>query len=47
VGEQVETGQVIGIVGATGRVNGPHLHFEVWAGGVQVDPEDWLINAYP
>jgi len=47
VGEQVETGQVIGIVGGTGRVNGPHLHFEVWAGGVQVNPEDWLINAYP
>ena len=47
VGEQVETGQVIGIVGGTGRVNGPHLHFEVWAGGVQVDPEDWLMDAYP
>ena len=47
VGEHVKTGQVIGIVGGTGRVNGPHLHFEVWAGGVQVDPEDWLTNAYP
>ncbi len=47
VGEQIQTGQVIGIVGGTGRVNGPHLHFEVWAGGVQVDPEDWLGIAYP
>jgi murein DD-endopeptidase MepM/ murein hydrolase activator NlpD len=47
VGEQVETGQVIGIVGQTGRVNGPHLHFEVWAGGVQVDPIDWLENPFP
>lgn len=46
-GDQVETGQVIGIVGETGRVNGPHLHFEVWAGGVQVDPLDWLDRAYP
>ena len=46
-GEQVETGQVIGIVGETGRVNGPHLHFEVWAGGVQVDPLDWLERSYP
>ena len=46
-GEEVETGQVIGIVGGTGRVSGPHLHFEVWAGGVQVDPEDWLGKAYP
>lgn len=47
VGERVETGQVIGIVGETGRVNGPHLHLEIWAGGVQVDPEDWLASAYP
>jgi murein DD-endopeptidase MepM/ murein hydrolase activator NlpD len=47
VGDQVETGQVIGIVGQTGRVNGPHLHFEVWAGGVQVDPLDWLERVFP
>ncbi len=46
-GEQVEAGQVIGIVGQTGRVNGPHLHFEVWAGGVQVDPIDWLESPFP
>jgi len=43
----VDTGQVIGIVGATGRVEGPHLHWEVWAGGVQVDPLDWLQGNYP
>ncbi|MFN2266219.1 MAG: LysM peptidoglycan-binding domain-containing M23 family metallopeptidase [Anaerolineales bacterium] len=46
-GDSVTAGQVIGIVGGTGRVNGPHLHLEVWAGGVQVDPEDWLARAYP
>lgn len=46
-GDEVETGQVIGTVGETGRVNGPHLHFEVWVGGVQVDPLDWLENAFP
>jgi len=46
-GDSVKAGQVIGIVGGTGRVNGPHLHLEVWAGGVQVDPEDWLARAYP
>lgn len=46
-GDQVETGQVIGIVGETGRVNGPHLHFEIWAGGVQVDPLDWLERSFP
>jgi murein DD-endopeptidase MepM/ murein hydrolase activator NlpD len=46
-GESVKAGQVIGITGGTGRVNGPHLHFEVWVGGVQVDPLDWLEKEFP
>ncbi len=47
VGDIVEAGQLIGKVGDTGRVEGPHLHWEVWVGGVQVDPLDWLNNIYP
>jgi murein DD-endopeptidase MepM/ murein hydrolase activator NlpD len=47
VGDKVEPGQLIGRIGNTGRVEGPHLHWEVWAGGVQVDPLDWLLQAYP
>jgi murein DD-endopeptidase MepM/ murein hydrolase activator NlpD len=46
-GDLVEPGQVIGLGGATGRVTGPHLHWEVWVGGVQVDPRDWLENVFP
>jgi murein DD-endopeptidase MepM/ murein hydrolase activator NlpD len=46
-GDQVLVGQLIGRVGATGRVTGPHLHWEVIVGGVQVDPKDWLSNTYP
>lgn len=46
-GDRVEPGEVIGVVGGTGRVEGPHLHWEVWAGGVQVDPLEWLIRVYP
>lgn len=46
-GDRVETGQLIGLIGGTGRVEGPHLHWELWAGGVQVDPLDWLTEAYP
>jgi murein DD-endopeptidase MepM/ murein hydrolase activator NlpD len=47
VGDTVEQGQVIGLVGGTGRVTGAHLHWEVWVNGVQVNPIDWLNQAYP
>jgi murein DD-endopeptidase MepM/ murein hydrolase activator NlpD len=46
-GQMVEPGQVIGIVGNTGRSSGAHLHWELWVGGVQVDPLDWLARIYP
>lgn len=47
LGDHVEEGQMIGRVGNTGRVEGPHLHFEVLVGGVQVDPLEWLNQAFP
>lgn len=47
VGDIVETGQVIGLVGGTGRVTGAHLHWELWVNGVQVNPLDWLSQVYP
>jgi murein DD-endopeptidase MepM/ murein hydrolase activator NlpD len=46
-GQMVQTGQVIGIVGTTGRSQGPHLHFEVAVGGVPVDPGPWLRTPLP
>ncbi len=46
-GDWVETGDLIGLVGETGRVTGPHLHWEVIVGGVQVDPLQWLGEAFP
>lgn len=44
VGEQVERGQKIAEVGATGLVTGPHLHYEVELNGVAVDPLDFIIT---
>lgn len=38
-GQRVQRGQTIGLVGATGRVTGPHLHLSMLVQGVPVDPQ--------
>ncbi len=46
-GEVVQPGQLIGLIGNTGRSTGPHLHFEVDIQGTPVNPETWLRRAFP
>ncbi|MBL8155230.1 MAG: LysM peptidoglycan-binding domain-containing protein [Anaerolineae bacterium] len=45
-GDVVTVGQVIGTIGATGRVTGPHLHWEVWVNGVPVNPMQWVKQSF-
>ncbi|EET80538.1 zinc metallopeptidase, M23 family [Campylobacter showae] len=42
VGQSVKKGDTIALSGSSGRVSGPHLHFGVIAGGVQVNPLNFV-----
>ena len=47
VGEMVEAGQLVGEVGSTGRVTGPHLHWSLWVAGNSLDAGSLLEMTVP
>jgi murein DD-endopeptidase MepM/ murein hydrolase activator NlpD len=46
VGQQLERGATVGLVGHTGLATGPHLHWELTLWGVNVDPMTWLTTSF-
>ena len=44
-GQEVHRGEVIGLVGASGRTTAPHLHYEVHVGGAPINPYKYLVNS--
>jgi murein DD-endopeptidase MepM/ murein hydrolase activator NlpD len=42
IGQQVEPGQPLGLIGSTGYSTGPHLHFELRQHGTLIDPLELL-----
>ena len=46
-GQEVQVGDLIGYVGDTGLVTGPHLHWEMRLNGIAVEPLQWVMQSIP
>jgi murein DD-endopeptidase MepM/ murein hydrolase activator NlpD len=46
-GDVVRKGETIALMGSSGRVTGPHVHFEVYKNGRAVDPSSYVARTQP
>jgi murein DD-endopeptidase MepM/ murein hydrolase activator NlpD len=44
-GQEIRRGEVVGALGSSGRVTGPHLHYEVRVGGNPINPYRFLARS--
>jgi murein DD-endopeptidase MepM/ murein hydrolase activator NlpD len=44
-GQEVRRGELVGLVGSSGRTTAPHLHYEVRVGGSPMNPSRYLANS--
>ncbi len=45
-GDSVKRGEIIAHIGSSGRATGPHLHYEVRLNGVQMNPQNYILDFY-
>jgi murein DD-endopeptidase MepM/ murein hydrolase activator NlpD len=45
-GDRVTMGTTLGLVGATGKATGPHVHYQVTENGKPINPSPWAGNSF-